>query len=128
MMFRLVLATAVALPISAFAQNTAYDGDFIGRLNQTLVTEGLSDVTVSGTGSGEKHATMSASDTEDDIQQSLRVIGRVGEMIANSQCAQDGRPSSITYSLTASFHIVVGVETGTEVTWELDGLCERMGL
>ncbi|VVT04764.1 hypothetical protein [Rhizobium sp. EC-SD404] len=127
-MFRIILITAVAWPMSLSAQDALHHEDFIHHLNETLAAEGLTEVTVSEPDPSETDAAFASADTEDDIQRSLNVIGRVGEMIAEDQCAEQGRPSSITYSLSASFQILVGVETGTEVTWELDGLCERMKL
>lgn len=125
-MLRLLIVSAALTPLGAQAQSAAHDPEFVARLNQALIDEGLSEVVASHNPGTEIYAS-ATDEAETEIEQSTRAIRRVGTILADSFCGSPGRPSTVTYSISASFQVVVGVETGTEVTWDIDKVCERLG-
>jgi hypothetical protein len=62
---------------------------------------------------------------DDQVRQAVAVIQKASAYIAAQLCSQPLRPSKLTFTLTASFHLVVSSEAGTQVEWDLADLCSR---
>lgn len=55
------------------------------------------------------------------------VVQHATAFLAERLCDSAGRPSEISMYLNAEFKFIIGGETGTEVTWNFDEVCSRLG-
>lgn len=55
------------------------------------------------------------------------VVQQATAFLAQRLCNSSGRPSEISMYLNAEFKFIIGGETGTEVTWNFDEVCGRLG-
>lgn len=60
-----------------------------------------------------------------DIGRAIDTISGAGDYIAQELCARDARPTELVLNLTASFELVFNLETGSQVTWDLEIVCDR---
>jgi hypothetical protein len=60
-----------------------------------------------------------------DIGRAIDTISGAGDYIAQELCARNARPTELVLNLTASFELVFNLETGSQVTWDLEIVCDR---
>ncbi|MEM0976219.1 MAG: hypothetical protein AAGJ34_01660 [Pseudomonadota bacterium] len=60
-----------------------------------------------------------------DIARALRTITDASDYIAAQLCPMRSRPSELVLNLSAGFELVFDVQTGSQVTWNLEEVCER---
>lgn len=62
-----------------------------------------------------------------DIQKAVDTIINATDYIADRLCAQSSRPTKLILHLTAGFNLVFSGETGSQVEWDLEIVCDRFG-
>lgn len=81
---------------------------------------------------GHKAGTVASAPSMDQIFEPLvglsEVVQQATMYLADQLCQAQGRPSEMSMYLTAEFKFIVGGETGTEITWNFDEICTRLGL
>ena len=60
-----------------------------------------------------------------DIEKAVETIANATDYIANRLCGQRYRPTKLVLHLTAGFNLVFSGETGSQVEWDLEIVCER---
>lgn len=59
------------------------------------------------------------------IRRAIEVIDAASEYIVQELCHVRARPTELVLNLTAGFELVFDVETGSQVTWDLEVVCNR---
>ena len=61
-----------------------------------------------------------------DIQKAVDTISRATDYIASELCSKPSRPTKLVLNLTAGFRLALTVETGSQVEWDLEIVCNRI--
>jgi hypothetical protein len=114
----MIAAAAMIFASAAYAQSTAeFDGDsFADELNAALSDEGVTGATV---------ATASIDAPTGDIGRAVETIADATDYIAERLCSRRSRPTKLVLHLTAGFNLVFSGETGSQVEWDLEIVCNR---
>lgn len=59
------------------------------------------------------------------IARAIDTISGAGDYIAQELCPANSRPTELVLNLTAAFELVFNLETGSQVTWDLEVVCDR---
>lgn len=111
-----VFVLAVFLLSPASAQGIFDATKFAAELNATLDSKGLDGVSV---------ATTSAVAPTEDIGRAVDTVVNATDYIAEQLCSKKSRPTKLTLHLTAGFNLVFSGETGSQVEWDLEIVCNR---
>lgn len=145
-----VLVLLALLPCGALAQDEGFDGDaFAAEMNEALKQRGLVGVTVSpsvhfdagsstdtmgsaSAGWGDMSATTATGSDEpsteppsEDIGEAVDTVVGASNFIAGRLCPNPYRPTKLILHLTAGFNLVFTGETGSQVEWDLEVICNR---
>jgi hypothetical protein len=126
----LILPIIIATAPFGIAVAQEFDAQsFVDDLNEALESQGIVGVTVTQEGGGPTFysGTIAASSQMDALSKAIDAIAGAGDMLADRFCDNDMRPAEFTLSVSANFSFVIGVDTGTQVMWDIDKLCERRG-
>jgi len=124
----LVLSFCLAPSLAVANQQRFDEAAFLKNLNSELQHH-FNDAVTAGQIGDFVPTVMPNSDTppppDDQVRQAVAVIQKASAYIAAQLCSQPLRPSKLTFTLTASFHLVISSEAGTQVEWDLADLCSR---
>lgn len=123
--FRIIILATTALvlaPAQTLAQETMKAGPFDEKAFELMLNKELGS---KADGVTVQRSAAFASVTS-DIKKAVGVIVETTDYIAEALCSKRSRPTKITLHLTAGFELVFSGETGSEVEWDMETVCDRM--